>query len=698
MSEDLTATVSDTHRGLQFDYPSDVTPADTNLILRSFEGEDRLGRLFEYRLDLLSESMDVKFDKIVGEKVTISIDNQEGTRRFFNGYVTEFAFSGSEGRFGRFSATLRPWLWFLSRTSDCRIFQEKTVPEIIEAVFKDHGFSNYKSGGLTGTYQKRDYCVQYRESALDFVSRLMELEGIYYYFEHEERKHTLVLADSVSSHKENQHYAEVPYYPPSDDSNRHPEHLQSWMLRQSIMPTDFSQRAYDFEKPKSVLTTKSEVDHKPKHDSPLSKISEIYNYPGDFTELTIGEEMTEVLRDTWETQSIRAFSSGNARGMLAGCTFRLTEYEHQEEEAAYLIVSVHHEIAGDDPVSGNNDNREPYRCHIEAINKGWPYRSQRTTPKPVIRGPQTAKVVGLEGEEIFCDKYGRVKVRFHWDRDPLKVKDQDRTCWIRVSQIWAGKNWGGIHIPRIGQEVVVSFLEGDPDRPLITGAVYNAENMPPYALDANKTQSGIKSHSTKEGTPDNFNELRFEDLKDKEEVYFQAEKDLNSVVKNKESRKVGVSRTTEVGEGAYCGGKDKDEKPEIEDEVEITTIHASKKTEIKGNEALEIATDPRAEIGRDVVIKHADDKLVVEQGNVTQTVTLGDITRKAEAGKVLEEAMQSIELKVGQSSIKLEPSKITIKSPQISITGDMMAELKSPMTTVKGDATLTIQGGLVMIN
>lgn len=686
--------ISDELRPLRFVAPS-AKGGDT-LRLRAFDGEERLSTPFEYQLELRSETMDVSLD-FVGSIVAVQMaeineqDAREG-KRWFHGYITDFSFVGTKGDLAIYSATMRPWLWFLSQVVDYRVFQEMPVNEIIKQIFDKHGFSDFRFE-LAERHEQRNYCVQYGESDLAFVSRLMEEEGIYYYFEHSEEKHELIIADSASSHNAIPGESTIPYRTREEGFGE--EHLDEWAVTKSVVSSAVTNRDYDFEKPSSSLEEKSKFQ--PKHEN--QDEHEVYVYPGGFTENNFGEKRATWLNEGYESQHERIYSRGNARHLGAGYLFTLEDYPREDQNDEYLIISVHHSIRSDEMMTDSMGDEEFYRCRIEAMPSDKPFRSPRVTPRPIVRGPETAVVVGPKGEEIWCDKYGRVKVQFHWDREG-KI-DQNSSCWVRVSQVWAGKNWGAIHTPRIGQEVVVSFLSGNPDQPLITGGVYNANNMPPYALPDNQTQSGIKSRSSKEGNPDNFNELRFEDKKGEEEVYFQSEKDLNTWVKNKETRKIGATRTTEIGNPDHEGT----DKPGISVDAETLTVHASKKTEVKGNEVYEVATDAAASKGRDVTIKNGNEKLLVSKG---------DVTRKAELGKIEEEALKSIEFKVGQSSIKLEPAKITIKSLEIDIQADVglkmkggvqlnmeggaMAELKSAMTTVKGDGVLILKGGATMIN
>ncbi len=665
---------TDTNRGLKFD-----SPLGDDLVCVSFSGQEKLGRLFDYRLDLLSENPDIQFQDIVGQRVTVSMELSDRDR-YFNGYITEFTYMGDSGQYASYQATMKPWFWFLTRTSDCRIFQNQKVPDIIKSVFRDNGMSDFEDR-LSDSYRNWVYCVQYRETDFNFVSRLMEQEGIYYYFEHIQDKHTLVLADGIGSHQGFSGYEDIPYFPPDPNAAmRERDHIQHWVVTQTIVPGKYAIKDFDFEKPKINLTAKLSTSRP--HAYPIDD-HEIFDYPGEYTNLDDGNTYVDRKLQELQAQHERVQASGNARGMNAGYLFTLENYPRNDQNKEYLIVSVQHDIKSDALETTSGAGAEDfYHCQLEVMNSAQQYRSERITPKPIVQGLQTAIVVGPEGDDIYCDEFARVKVQFHWDR--YGDNDQNSSCWVRVSQIWAGKGWGGIHIPRIGQEVLVSFLEGDPDQPLITGRVYNAINMPPYDLEANKTQSGIKSRSSKDGKPDNFNELRFEDKKGSEEVYFQAEKDLNSLIKNKESRKVKNSRKTTIG------GKHR--YPPDDPVIENTRVHADRNTKIDGNDKLEVAVESAATDGREVTVHNGDHKLEVlkgkqeirvKNGDQITTIDLGNIARHAKMGKISEEAAQSIEFQVGSSSIKIDQTGVTIKGSMVNIEGSVMTIIK---------------GGLVKIN
>ena len=622
--------------------------ADKLLFYRMI-GKEELGRPFECQLELLSEDREIDLSSLLGQSVTVWLELPGGGKRYFNGMVARFRQGEHVGNYARYHATLRPWLWFLTRTADCRIFQNTTVPDIILSVFRDNGFSDFDVK-LSARYRQWEYCVQYRESDFNFVSRLMEQEGIYYYFDHASDKHTLVLADSLVSHGTLSGYEKVPYFPRDEHQRHERDHLFEWQYSQEVQTGNYVLTDFDFERPQADLTAKSKVQREHSQAD-----FEVFDYPGEYVQSADGDAYARARIEELQAQFERLEAQGNARGLETGRLFTLTDCPRDDRNCQYLIVSATHELRSDEYQSAETPKAEQvYLGQIVAIDSQQQFRPQRITRKPVVRGPQTAVVVGLHGEEIWTDKYGRVKVQFHWDR--YGRSDENSSCWIRVAQLWAGKQWGAIHIPRIGQEVIVDFLEGDPDRPIITGRVYNGESMPPYKLPDNQTQSGTISRSTKEGNAQTFNELRFEDKIDEEQIYFHAEKDFDRVVENNDTLKVGFDK------------KD------------------------KGDQTIDIYND------RTITLEEGNDKLQIKKGNRETLIDKGDQTVTIAVGKSTTEAGTSIELKVGASSIKIEPSKITIKSPQVAVQADGQMDVKAAMTNVSGDAMLVLKGGLVTIN
>ncbi|MBD8122559.1 type VI secretion system tip protein VgrG [Pseudomonas lutea] len=508
------------------------------LLLKHLTGADEMGRPFEFQLELTSLDGAIDLNRLLGKPMSVSLQLPDGSDRYFHGIVASCSQGVNRGQFASYQAILRPWLWLLTRTSDCRIFQNLTIPQIIKQVFRDLGFSDFEDA-LSATYREWEYCVQYRETSFDFVSRLMEQEGIYYYFRHEQDRHVLVLADAYGAHHPAPGYEAVPYYPP-DGQHRERDHIDDWRLAQHVQPGSLELNDYDFQRPSARINVRSAMPRAHSAgDYPL------YDYPGTYVQSQDGEHYARTRIEAVQSLHERVELHGNARGLGAGHLFSLIGFGREDQNREYLIVSAHCTVSQEQLESGSTGGGSQYSSRLVCIDAQQSFRPQPTTPRPVVKGPQTALVVGPAGEEIWTDQFGRVKVHFYWDRHDQS--NENSSCWIRVSQAWAGKNWGSMQIPRIGQEVIVSFLEGDPDRPIVTGRVYNAEQTVPYNLPANATQSGMKSRSSKGGSPANFNEIRMEDKKGQEQLYIHAERNQDIVVEVDESHSVGHDRNKSVG-------------------------------------------------------------------------------------------------------------------------------------------------------
>ncbi|MBS7556804.1 MULTISPECIES: type VI secretion system Vgr family protein [Pseudomonas] len=508
------------------------------LLLNSMGGGEELGRLFDYQLQLTSSDANIDLNQLLGKPMGLSVQLDDGSQRYFHGIVARCSQNVDSGQFASYQVTLRPWLWLLSRTSDCRIFQNLSIPQIIKQVFRDLGFSDFEDA-LSRPYREWEYCVQYRETSFDFVSRLMEQEGIYYFFRHEKDRHVLVLADAYGAHSSVPGYASVPYYP-RDEQQRERDHIFDWHLAQEVQPGSLELNDYDFQRPSARIDVRSAMPRPHSAgDYPL------YDYPGTYVQSSDGEHYAQTRIEALQSLHERIELSGNARGLGVGNLFNLTGFSRQDQNREYLIVGIHYYVVQESLETGGSGGSAQFESHLTCIDAQQSFRPLAKTQRPIVQGPQTARVVGPAGEEIWTDQYGRVKVHFHWDRHDQS--NENSSCWIRVSQAWAGKNWGSMQIPRIGQEVIVSFLEGDPDRPIITGRVYNAEQTVPYDLPANATQSGMKSRSSKGGSPANFNEIRMEDKKGAEQLYIHAERNQDIVVEVNESHSVGNDRVKSIG-------------------------------------------------------------------------------------------------------------------------------------------------------
>ncbi len=622
------------------------TQDNSNLAINTVLGKDKvlivnatiseqLGRLFQMEVLLKSDDTNISFDTIVGSNATIRLELLHNkTPRFFNGFVNRFVQLDADSKGSTYRATLVPWLWFLTRTADCRIFQNKSVPDIIKQVFRDHGFTDFKEK-LNGTYTAWENCVQYRETDFNFVSRLMEHEGIYYFFEHVNGKHTLVLADSISSHQPFPGYEEIGALPSrggTDDT----EYISNWVVEQEVQPGSYAVNDFNFEKPKTSLLAKSD---KPR-EHPQSQF-EIFDYPGEYEEHAEGVDYSKIRIEEIQTQHKVVRGQTDARGLASGCTFSLTGAARRDQNQKYLVTSASYHLTGDTYYSGGGggggEHKEAlYSCSFAAIISSEAFRAARVSPKPLIQGPQTAIVVGPKGEEIHTDKYGRVKVFFHWDRHGKA--DENSSCWVRVSQsAWAGKKWGAMAIPRVGHEVVVEFLEGDPDLPLVTGQLYNAESMPPYDLPANKTRTTLKTNSTKGGS--GFNELRFEDKKGSEQIFIHAERNHDLRIKSDAFESVGHDKHLTVRH----------------DQLEL--IQGDKHQEVKGEHNQKIGETLSINAGQHIQTK-AGTNVGLEAG--------AEMHLKAGTNVVIETSVE-ITLKGGGGFITIGPSGVVISGAMVLI-------------------------------
>jgi type VI secretion system secreted protein VgrG len=543
--------------------------------------------------------------------------------------------------------------------------------------------------------------VQYRESAFAFVSRLMEEEGIFYKFEYADAAHTLVLCDAVSHYADCAPHATVEFRPELANA----EVIGTWERRFEYVSGKAAHTDYHFITPDTDLLASTDTV------VTLSDIAkfERFEFPGGYTATAAGTSRAAVRMEEEEVAYDTVRGTGRCSSFLPGGKFSISGHP-LDDGSAFALVGVDHSAA-EPHIPGVRDGRGEYANTFECIPADRVFRPARTTPRPMAVGPQSAVVVGPSGEEIYTDQYGRVKVQFPWDR--IGTKNENSSCWVRLTESWAGKNWGTIFLPRIGQEVIVEFINGDPDRPLVTGRVYNATHMPPYALPDNKTQSGLKTRSSKQGAAADFNELRFEDKKGEEDIYFHAQKDSHRVVENDDDLKVLHDQTITITNARTLTVKDADETITIEKGNRSRTVKQGNDTLLveTGNRAVTVKTGNdthTVETGNRVVsvdtgndthtVKTGNREVTVETGNDTLTVTTGNHTVKVSAGASSTEAAQKITLKCGPSTIELTPSGITIKGPTVKIQGEAMVEAKSPMTTVKGDGVLTLKGGVTMIN
>jgi type VI secretion system secreted protein VgrG len=551
------------------------------LILRSFQGHEAISKVFAFELDLVSEESSIKYDDIVGQAVTIRATLADGSSsRYWNGYVSRFVQAGRDSNVAVYHAAVVPWLWFLDQTTDCRIFQNKTAPDIIKQIFQEYGYNDF-SLKLYGDFVKRDYCVQYRESDFNFVSRLMEEEGIFYFFQHEHGKHTLVLGNDPAAHQAcpNQPSAR---YEGTGGGWQDDDVILQWLQEQEVRPGSFTSTDYNFETPTANML--SSVNGKGKW--------EIYDFPGEYTKRADGDKLAKIRLQEQQTPKLIARGTSDCRAFGVGYKFKLTDHYRSDLNQEYVLTalrhSAHHNLGLS---SGSGDTNPVYENSFECVPASISIRPARRTPVPVVQGCQTAVVVGPDGEEIFTDKYGRVKVQFHWDREGKK--NENSSCWVRVSYPWAGKAWGGVQIPRIGQEVIVDFIEGDPDRPIITGRVYNAGQMPPWDLPGKKNISGYKSNSTKGGG--GYNELSFDDTKGTELIQVHGQYDMDTKIEHDERRHVVNNRSKNVDvDETNTIGNNRTEKVGKNEQI---TIGVNRTENVGANESITIGSNRTESVG-----------------------------------------------------------------------------------------------------
>lgn len=665
-------------------YLSVTTPLGADkLLLKSVRGTEALSRLFRYEFEMTSEDPAIDFTRIVGESVTARIELGDGsTSRYVNGIVTSFSQHDSDPRLWLYRAVVEPTFWLGTRQADCRIFQDQSVTDILETVLGELGVSDYALE-TTGSYAAREYCVQYNESAFDFLSRLMEEAGILYFFRHEDGKHTLVLADDADAHAACPGADQATYKPTTPGRREEEDTVFQLAYSERVATDKFAQRDYNFETPSTDLTSTAEGEG-------TGSAMEVYEYPGGYTAKDAGDTASDIRLQEFETPVKELSGRSSVKGFVAGHTFALIWHEREAMNADYLIREL-----------SLRADADSYENSFVAQPATHPFRPPRTTRRPRIHGGQTAVVTGKSGEEIWTDKYGRIKVQFHWDREGKK--DENTTCFVRVAQAWAGKSWGSWFIPRIGMEVVVSFLEGDPDRPLVTGCVHNGENMPPYTLPADQTKSWIKTNSSKGGG--GSNELRFEDKKDSEEIYLHAQKDWNSVVENLRTTTINESDdelTIKKGNRTFA----------VEKGDESHSVKGTRTLKVDGAQDHKTGDGFTHKVTGDYTLKVSGDLVINATGNVTikagkkMTLQAGTDTLM-KAGKNLtaqsgmdwtQKAGKNLTIKSGMNTTNKAGMNMTNKAGMnmTNKAGMNMAEKAGMTYKAEGGMTYQTKGGMQM--
>ncbi|MDT3717932.1 type VI secretion system tip protein TssI/VgrG [Pseudomonas oryzihabitans] len=650
----------------------------TDLYPRTLSGDEALNALG--RLYLNGDSATALIlSSAVATHITATLYN-DAHQRPLDALVAEIRQLPADATAERYQVLLRPWLWWLTLASNNRVFQNLSTSDIVTQIFKAHGFTDFKLS-LSGSYEPREYCVQYGESDFAFVSRLLEEEGIFWFFTHEKGKHTLVLGDSNDAFPQIPNGPKVRYLG-QGIGERELHGIRSAQYCVQAVSGVYSATDYAFATPSTSLYSQAQAVA-----GPLS----MYEHPGGYIAKARGDALTKQRVDGLRSQEQRLIGESDCRWLVPGHWFTLTGHDDASLNIDWVVTSVTHDVS-----------HEHYRNRFEAIPKATAYRPPRLTPKPRMH-TQTAQVVGKAGEEIWTDQYGRIKIQFPWDRDGKN--DETSSCWVRVALPWSGKGFGMQFVPRIGQEVIVTFLDGDPDRPLVTGCVYNGDNALPYALPDNQTQSGIRTNSSKGGG--GFNELRFEDKKDAEEVFLQAQKDFKVNVLNDSTATIGHDETLTVQNARTRTVKEGDETVTLEKGKRSVTIQTgSDSLDVKDSRTLKVGGNQTHSTGGNFSHKVSGNYELTVDGNltikVTGTLTLqstGDLTAKSDqnlttqAGLALtDKAGTSITNQAG-TSLDNKAGTTLVNDAGISLTNKGGAE-----QTVDGGVMLTLKGGLIKAN
>lgn len=666
----------------------------------AFSGSEGISELFRFSVELASTDAGVDFEKILGAAALLTIQGDK-EKRSLHGMVNRFEQSGKKGKWTFYRAGMVPAIWWLSQTAACRVFQNLPVPDILKKVFADKGIpADQVRFSLKGTYPSRDYCVQYRESDLAFVTRLMEEVGLFYFFEHTAEKHVLVIGDDPVVHVGISGGEKVSYRAPGTAGVSDQEHVSEFQWRQEIRTGAAELRDYDFKKPNLHLAQDAKAKKKTDGEDKL----EFYDFPGKYVLPAEGGDLVKVRLEA--LRATRQLGSGRSdcRRLLPGYRFTLEQFDRSELNREYLLTRVSQSgsqpqvLGGDAP----KDDRPLYENAFECIPSDTPFRPARSVPRPSIRGSQTAVVVGPKGEEIYTDEHGRIKVQFHWDREGKK--DEKSSCWVRVKQAWAGAGWGMVFLPRIGHEVLVEFLEGDPDQPVVVGSLYNGENVPPYPLPAEKTKSTIKSNSSTGG--EGSNEIRFEDAKGSEEIYLHGQKDWTIAIENDKNQQIGHDETLTVGNDR-SKKVEKNQTEEIGENKTITvgkdhteTISGGATIDIAKNETVSVGENQDLTVGKNQTVSVGENQTISAGKNLSETVgenadvsigkNLSLNVSKSSTSQIGENFTGNVSKKasveVGEDTGLTVGKKLNVQATDaISITSDKEIVLKA------GDASITLK-------
>ena len=669
---------------------------------------ESLSRLPVIEVEAVSTRPDIDPEELLGRPATVRITYESGQERFFSGYVVRVSNTGAQGRLAAYRLEVRPWLWFLTRTTDCRIFQSMNVPDIVAKVLEDEQTKRVEFRlSDPGRYKAWEYCVQYRETDFNFVTRLMEQEGLYWFFEYQDGQDTLVIIDHKGKHEPIEWDESVRYLTRAGAQLVGEDLISRFQYHEEIESGEYLLGEYNFKTPRHDMGTA----RRPEHPSTHARTRfDVFDFPGDYDTHDEGEAYVASRVEEVHSRAKVFSGEGRLRAFHIGRMFRMEDHFHEGHNDKYLLTSTNYEFY-DPGFESDGAGPSTYSCSFTAIRARQQFRPQRLAARPVIAGIQSAVVTGPSGAEIHTDEFGRVKVLFHWDR--YGGRNENSSCWLRVAFLAAGDGWGFVSIPRMGQEVIVSFMEGDPDRPLVTGVVYNKDNMPPWTLPGAMTQSGMLSRSTLKGAPTNANAFRFEDEKGKEQVWLHAERNQDIEVEKDETHSVGNDRTKTIGhDETVTVHNNRTETVDVDEKVtigqnrthivkgeEFLTVTKSRVHKVDGehenilikqNQNIDIGGSQNVEIGTG---KAPGSHKLSATGDWTADVTL-KFGVKAGVGITLETGSSKLSMDKG-GNIVLSGTDITIKTDGGSIHIDKggNVEIKGTKITLTGTTQVTASAG-----
>ena len=683
-------------RLLRLSFPHNDAPAGALMVANRLEAYEGLSRDFHFTVEVLSDNPDIALKDVMGKMVTVELVREDGGQRYFNGYVFDFRFVKNDAGFSYYDMVLLPWLAFLRYRRDNYLFHGKSVEDQTDSIFGDYDVQDWKTKALGDDAPMTDAC-QYDESDYNYLHRRWEAKGWLYWYEHRKDGHTLVLCGDSTQASPIDGDGQMVWQGKSGVTE---SGLTSFSAVRTVAPTAYAASSFDFKSPRPVRADVPTVNKQGK----LPQM-EVYEYVGayGYKDASAGRNFVHLRMEEIEAAGKHFEANGDDDRSQCGYTFKLSGHsdlpslgDEDANDNEFLILEARHSISNN--YETRQSQKSEYRNALVCIRKKIPWRPGRglNSTEPKIYGPQTAIVVGPKGEEIHTDEYGRVRVQFHWDREG--GYNEKSSAWVRVASTWAGSNFGFVAIPRIGQEVIVQWLDGNPDRPLITGRVYNQDNMPPWELPANRTQTGILSRSSQGGGYDNANALRFEDKKGAEEVWLHAEKDQRIEVEHDESHWVGHDRSKTIDHDETVHVKH--DRTETVDNNETITVHGNRTERVDHNETISIGDNRKEDVGQNESISIGANQTVTIGQNQAETVaiakaltvgagyavTVGGAMNTAVGLAQFEEvglsktvmvgqsyttrAGKVFEVKVGKSSLRMdEAGNITLTGVKLKIEG-----------------------------